>query len=128
VIAPAAPATAGPTAADDGELSCEEALLESFPRSRDAALAGSRPGIRLCLLGDSHMTFLSRAMQRRGVEHVGNMGCEAYSVRELTGVSGFDGTEARYYRAALNEDGHIDCLHGSEKWYDDVLDALLPLI
>jgi hypothetical protein len=271
MVAPAVPANAEPAAADDeGEVGCEEALLEAFARSGDAA---QPVAIRLCLLGDSHMNFLSRAMRRRSVEHVGSMvmrgsswyknlfhidsdeifvplesamsrriwsgmlpffatdhpvpatqrivitnigmhthvaarpfanwvasqfpagdidaeqtlayyrslnrerlrvveavrargfrvivltdppvqsrhsgydrhllnaidayewlarhvlqelGCEPYSVRELTGVSGFDGSEAQYYRSALNEDGRIDCLHGSEEWYDKMLEALLP--
>jgi hypothetical protein len=57
--------------ADDGELSCEEALLESFAQA--GQVAGTPSTARICLLGDSHMTFLSRAMQRRGVEHVGSM-------------------------------------------------------
>ncbi|WP_374568281.1 GSCFA domain-containing protein [Ideonella sp.] len=267
------PAPAEPAADDDGELSCEEALLESFARS-GAEAVGSPPGARLCLLGDSHMTFLSRALQRRGVEHVGNMimrgsswyknqfhldrdeifvplegaksrriwagmlpffapdhpvpaaqrvvitniglhthvaaqpfaawvasqfpdgevdteqalayyrrlnrerlsvveavlargfrvialtdppmqsrnprmqphlaaldayeslarhalqelGCETCSVRELMGVSGFDGSEARYYRPDRDENGGVDWIHGSEAWYDEVLAALLPLI
>lgn len=272
VPAPIAKACTEPAASDDdGELSCEEALLESFARSSDAVVTGSA---RLCLLGDSHMTFFSRALQRRGVEHVGNMimrgsawyknqfhldpdelfvplegaksrqiwsgmlpffaadypvpmaervvisniglhthvaakpfaqwvesefrdgivdiekalayyrrtnrerlrvieavlargfrvvvltdppmqsrspkmqpyvvsieayeslarhvlaelGCETYSVRELMGVSGFDGGEARYYRTDLDENGNVDWIHGCEAWYDGVLDALLPLI
>jgi len=273
VPAPAAKPRAKPAASDDddGELSCEEALLESFARSDGATAMGSA---RLCLLGDSHMTFFSRALQRRGVAHVGNMtmrgsawyknqfhldpdelfvplegaksrhiwsgmlpffapdhpvpvaervvisniglhthvavkpfaqwvevefrdgnvdiekalayyrrtnrerlrvieavlarglrvvvltdppmqsrnekmrphlasidayeslarhvlselGCETYSVRELMGVSGFDGDEARYYRTDLDENGNVDWIHGCEGWYDGVLDALLPLI
>jgi hypothetical protein len=262
-----------PAAAEDGELACEEALLESFARAGEAASA-SDPGTRLCLLGDSHMTFFSRALQRRGIAHVGSMvmrgsswyknlfhldaeelfvplegaksrriwagmlpffapdhpvpaaervvlcnlglhthmaagpfaawvatqfpqgdvdtvralahyrhlnhkrlavveavlargfrvvmltdppmqsrnprmhphlaaiaayeslarqvlgemGCETCSVRELMGVSGFDGREARYYRPDPDDKGGIDCIHGSEAWYDDVLAALLPLI
>jgi len=52
----------------------------------------------------------------------------APKVRELTGVSGFDGQEAHYYRDALNENGDIDGLHGNEAWYDKVLEALLPLV
>lgn len=277
-VPPAAPVPACadvPPAAgsDDGEVACEEALLESFARAGDAASAAP-PGARLCLLGDSHMTFFSRALQRRGIAHVGSMvmrgsswyknlfhldaeelfvplegaksrriwsgmlpffapghpvpaaerivlcnlglhthvaaepfaawvatqfpdgevdtaqalacyrrlnhrrlavveavrargfrvvvltdppmqsrnprmrphlaaidayealarhvleemGCETVSVRELTGVNGFDGSEARYYRPDRDDKGAIDCIHGSEAWYDDVLAALLPLI
>jgi hypothetical protein len=273
VPAPTSKAYGEPAASDDddGELSCEEALLESFACSGNATASGAT---RLCLLGDSHMTFFARALQRRGVEHVGSMvmrgsawyknqfhldpdeifvplegaksrqiwsgmlpffapdqplpvaervvisniglhthvavkpfaqwaegefrdgnvdiekalayyrrtnrerlrvveavlarglrvvvltdppmqsrnekmrphlasidayeslarhvlselGCETYSVRELMGVSGFDGAEARYYRTDLDENGNVDWIHGCEAWYDHVLDALLPLI
>ncbi|MBT9596450.1 MAG: GSCFA domain-containing protein [Vitreoscilla sp.] len=198
---PAAPVEAPtqPDAAADGEVSCEEALLESFARATGAAAAGPLPASRLCLLGDSHMTFLSRALQRRGIGNVGRfphgdvdteqalayyrrlnrerlgvvkavrargfrvivltdppmqsrnprmkpylvgieayeslarhalaeLGCETYSVRDLMGVTGFDGNEARYYRPDPNETGGVDWIHGCEAWYDGVLDALLPLI
>jgi hypothetical protein len=266
-VAPAA------TDNDDGELACEEALLESFAQTSPVDADGV-PAARLCLLGDSHMTFLSRAFKRRGIEHVGSMvmkgsswyknlfhpdadeifvplegaksrhiwsgmlpffaadhpvpaaertvlcniglhtnvsaepfaawvagqfpdgqvdtdqalayyrrinqkrlsvveavlargfrvivltdppmqsrnprlqphlaafeayeslarhvlagmGCETISVRELMGVDGFDGSEARYYRDKLDENGKVDWIHGSEAWYDEVLEALLPLI
>lgn len=56
------------------------------------------------------------------------MGCETCSVRELMGISGFDGSEARYYRTDRDDRGAIDCIHGSEAWYDDVLAALGPVI
>lgn len=267
--APAAAADRPVAADDEGELACEEALLEAFARSGEATTSA-----RLCLLGDSHMSFLSRALRRRGTPHVGNMvmrgsawnknlfhldadeifvplegaksraiwsgmlpffapdhpvpladrvvisniglhthvaakpfaqwaqaefrdgvididkalgyyrrtnrerlrvleavkarglrvvvltdppmqsrnpdmqpylasieayealarhvlaelGCETCSVRELMGVSGFDGQEARYYRTDLDENGHVDWIHGCEAWYDEVVDALLPLI
>lgn len=266
-----APAVAAkPVASDeDGELACEEALLEAFAQSGEMTTPA-----RLCLLGDSHMTFLSRALRRRGTPHVGNMvmrgsawnknqfhldadeifvplegaksrqiwagmrpfftpdypvplaerivisniglhthvaarpfaqwaegefrdgvvdidkalayyrrtnrerlrvieavrarglrvvvltdppmqsrnakmqpllasidayeslarhvltelGCEVISVRELMGLSGFDGNEACYYRTDLDENGNVDWIHGCEAWYDDVIAALLPLI
>ena len=57
-----------------------------------------------------------------------SMGCETFSVRELMGVSGFDGKEARYFRRERDDTGGIDWIHGSEAWYDGVLDALLPRI
>jgi hypothetical protein len=68
VAAPVAGLVGTPKASEDGELSCEEALLEAFAQAGETP-----PNAHLCLLGDSHMTFLSRAMRRAGVEHVGNM-------------------------------------------------------
>ncbi len=280
-ISPVAPPAAQPTALpapasdDDGELACEEALLEAFARAGTAAVeSGAGITARIGLLGDSHMSFLSRALQRRGVPHLGSMvmkgsswyknlfhldaeelfvplegsrsrriwagllpffapdhplpvadrvvvcnlglhthvaaepfaqwvqsqfpdgdidiaralahyrrlnhkrlavveavlargfrvvvltdppmqsrsprmrpllasvdayeslarhvltemGCEAYSVRDLMGVSGFDGSESRYYRPEPDRTGGIDWIHGSEAWYDGVADALLPLL
>lgn len=53
------------------------------------------------------------------------LGCETCSTRELMGVSGFDGQEARYYRTEA--DG-LDWIHGSDGWYDEVLGALLPAL
>lgn len=262
------------TAAHDTEARCEEALLESFARVGSVQPGADPSTARLCLLGDSHMTFLSRALRRRGVDHVGSMvmrgsawyrnlfhldpdeifvplegaksrriwsamlpfvaaehplpaaervvvcniglhthvavepfaawvagqpagaavdtgqalahvrrlnhkrlglvealrargfrivvlsdppvqsrnprlrpllsafeayeslmlhvlaqlGCETHSVRALMGVDGHDGREARYYRTEPDERGAVDCVHGSEGWYDGVVDALLPLI
>lgn len=261
-----------PDAGDDGEVSCEEAMLEAYALSNMPARRGGAPAARICLLGDSHMTFFSRALRRRGIEHVGSMimrgsswyknlfhldsdelfvplegarsrqiwsgmlpffapdapgpmagrvvisniglhthvavqpfmawvgsqfpdghidteqalayyrrvnrerlsliealrsrglrvvvltdppmqsrnarmkphlagieayeclachvlqtlGCETHSVRALMGVSGFDGSEARYYRRERDDSGGIDWIHGSEEWYDGVLSALLP--
>jgi hypothetical protein len=266
---PAAVAAVPIASDDDGELFCEEALLEAFAQPSDTTGTA-----RLCLLGDSHMTFLSRALQRRGTPHVGKMvmngsawnknlfhldadeifvplegamsrqiwagmlpfftkdypvpvaerivisniglqthvaarpfhqwgenelrgdvmdidkalayyrhtnrqrlrvieavlalglrvivltdpptqsrnakmrpllasieayeslahrvltelGCEVISVRELMGVSGFDGSEARYYRTDLDANGNVDWIHGDETWYDGVSAALMPLI
>lgn len=267
-----AAAPSEPDAADDGEVSCEEALLEAHALASAPAPGGGMPAARICLLGDSHMTFFSRALRRAGIDHVGSMimrgsswyknlfhldrdelfvplegarsrqiwsamlpffapdaarppagrvvicniglqthvaaqpfmawvgtqfpdgnidtgqalayyrrvnrerlsliealrsrglrvivltdppmqsrnarmkphlagieayeclachvlqalGCETYSVRELMGVSGFDGAEARYYRRERDDSGGIDWIHGSEEWYDGVLAALLP--
>lgn len=272
-----APARVSETAVDDdGELACEEALLEAFAGAGTAAAAdaGTGASARIALLGDSHMTFLSRALQRRGVAHLGSMvmkgsswyknlfhldaeelfvplegaksrhiwsgllpffapdhpvpvsdrvvlcniglhthvatepfsqwvqsqfphgdidtaqalayyrrlnhkrlavveavlargfrvvvltdppmqsrnprmrpllasvdayeslarhvltemGCQVHSVRELVGVSGFDGSESRYYRPEPDHQGGVDWIHGSEAWYDEVADALLPLL
>ena len=268
-VAPVVAPVVATQACEDGELSCEEALLEAFAQAGAASTTA-----RLCLLGDSHMTFLSRAMQRAGIQHVGSMvmrgsawyknqfhldadeifvplegaksrriwagmlpffapdhpmppdervvisniglhthvaaqpfalwaegefrdgmvdidkalawyrrtnrerlrvieavlarglrvvvltdppmqsrsarmqpllasidayeslarhvlaqmGCDVVSVRELMGISGFDGSEARYYRTDPDENGNVDWIHGCEAWYDDVLAALLPLI
>jgi hypothetical protein len=44
------------------------------------------------------------------------------------GISGFDGSEARYYRTDLDENGNVDWIHGCEAWYDDVLAALRPTL
>lgn len=274
--APAVPAgvRSAPDDEDDGEVSCEEALLEAYSLSGVPTTRGAAQTARIGLLGDSHMTFFSRALRRRGIDHVGSMimrgsswyknlfhldrdelfvplegsrsrqiwsamlpffaaghprplaervvlcnvgmhthvagqpftawarsqfpdgnvdteqalayyrrlnrerlslvesllarglrvivltdppmqsrnarmkdclagieayeclarhvlqalGCETYSVRELMGVSGFDGTEARYFRRERDDSGGIDWIHGSEAWYDGVLDALLPRI
>ncbi|MEK8033178.1 GSCFA domain-containing protein [Ideonella sp. DXS29W] len=58
---------------DAGEVSCEEAKLEAFALAPSTGTQNMVDHVHLCLLGDSHMTFLARALRRRGVPHIGNM-------------------------------------------------------
>jgi len=63
-VAPAA----GAQAADDAEVVCEEERLNGFAAANDDPRHA-----RWCLMGDSHMAFLSRALERAGVPHAGGM-------------------------------------------------------
>ena len=54
--------------ADDAELVCEEERLNGWAAANDDPARAE-----WCLLGDSHMNFLSRALGRAGVPHSGGM-------------------------------------------------------
>ena len=123
----------------DGDVDTEKALAYYRRVNRERLRiveAVKARGFRVIVLTDPPMQ--SRHAQMRpyldSIEayealacHVFNsMGCETCSVRELMGVSGFDGSEARYYRPEPDARGGIDWIHGSEAWYDGVVAALLP--
>lgn len=59
---------AAATSPDDPELVCEEERLNGVVAAQDDPRQAT-----WCLMGDSHMQFLSRAMARAGVAHSGGM-------------------------------------------------------
>lgn len=123
----------------DGHIDTGQALAyyRRVNRERLALVAALRSrGQRVVVLTDPPMQSRHAGMKPHlaGIEayeclacHVlQEMGCETHSVRALMGVSGFDGSEARFYRAERDDRGGIDWIHGSEAWYDGVIEALLP--
>lgn len=124
-----------------GPIDTEKALAyyRRINRERLRVIEAVRArGLRVLVLTDPPMQSRNPAMrpllpmveayESLALHVLAGLGCEPVSVRELMGISGFDGSEARYYRTDLDENGNVDWIHGCEAWYNDVLAALRPTL